>query len=209
MIEAIPGMSGFSIYRWRMVLIILFALLMALGVSYLISTLAKRSRKYKKIGTLIVTGICIAIVITSPLLLNTLDNEIQYSDAFTPKEYFYFDSDIALFNYMSENIAYDSKIYTDREHKSYAYHSEASSIYLPYYKFGYLMPKMFTEPGTTLNTDYLIYPKERFFRVGLWVTTGPESRELVEATETNVNVFNQNIYHYSAIYNNGDSINLH
>lgn len=209
MIEAIPGMGGFSIYRWRMVLIILFALLMALGVSYLISTLAKRSRKYKKTGTMIVTGICIAIVITSPLLLNTMDNEIQYSDAFTPKEYFYFDSDIALFNYMSENIAYDSKIYSDREHRAYAYHSGTSSIYLPYYKFGYLIPEMFTERGATLNTDYLIYPKERFFRVGLWVTTGSDTRELVEATGDNAIVFNQNIYQYSSIYNNGDSINLH
>ena len=208
MIEAIPGMSGLSIYRWRMVLIILFALLMALGITYLISTLAKRSSNYKKMGTWIATGICTVIVITSPLLLNTMDQEIQYSDAFTPKEYFYFDSDIALFNYMSKNIASDSKIYSDREHTKWAYHGGSSSIYFSYYQFRYSMMEMFTEPESTLNTDYLIYPKERFYRVGLWISTGPKTRELVEATDANVNVLNQNIYSYSSVYNNGESINL-
>lgn len=207
--DVLPGATGLGTYRWKMVFIIVFALIMALGISYIVSTMGKNKAKHKKIGTFIVMVLCLSIVITSPLLLNSMDNEIQYSGIFEPNEYFYFDSDIALFNYMSENIALDSKIYSDREHTKWAYHSGTSSIYLPYYQFKYSMVNMFTEPESQLNTDYLIYPKERFYRVGLWLLTGSDSRELIKASDETINILSQNVYSYSSVYNNGDSINFY
>lgn len=207
MLNLIPGMSGLGIYRWRMVLIIFFALLMALGAAYFITTMANRHPNKKRLGTAVMLVVCICIAVTSPVLLNSWDNDVQYTDAFTPKEYFYVDSDLSLFNYMSENIESGSTIYSDREHTKYSYHDSTSSIYYPYYSFSYQMMPMFEEIGAEINTQYLIFPEAKYQRTGIWILIGPESRALVTESKETTDIFNTNTYRYSTIYNNGDTMN--
>lgn len=212
--DIIPITGQLNMYRWRMVFLPFFAIVMGMGVLAFINIVSATQDNLKKLGTIIVIVLCSILVITSPLLIYSYDNQLQYSsDQFTPNEYFFVDSDIALFTYIGTTIALDSTIYTDREHTKYSYLSKTPSIYLPYYKFSYAIESLFLNSDSSIHSQYLIYPEAKYNRAGIWVLTANNEydeikRILMKKSAEHTNNFTKNSYSYYQVYDNGDSINF-
>jgi len=205
--------QAFQLYRFRLILIALFAIIMGFGCLVLLNFIAEQSSR-KKIAVSVVAVLCVILVISSAFLGYSRDNGIFYEvDGLTPIENYFEESDVAMMQNIALFIPSDTSIYTNREYMRYFSTNVGMEAFgQSYYpRYDSMLPT-FTESDADLsNMHYLLFPESRYNRIGLTVydtkSAFVESTyEKITASPETTALFVSNLETHNIIYENGDSI---
>lgn len=218
----VPGIAESSalissmeqIGRFRIVLAPLFAIVMGIGCVVLYNTSIHVSHS-KKTATVLIVILCMALVITSPIIENSKDSDV-FSDSIFGLEMNYFDTtDIQMLNMVQTNVRSGSNIYSDfisgRYLPSSTSYSYTNQSFYSYSKYG--MNDLFHLQGHLIPEDvYIMFRSDRFqSEVGILIATsrGAYSTKTERITANDIDLvstYNSNTYRTDMLYNNGASI---
>ncbi|WP_042699472.1 hypothetical protein [Methanocorpusculum bavaricum] len=211
-IDIFPTVTqAFQLYRFRLILIAPFAIIMGFGCITLLNFIAEHTSR-TKIVTSVVAVLCIILVISSAFLGYSRDNEIFYEiDGLTPIENYFEESDVALFQNIALFIPSGTLIHTNREYPRYYFSNAGIQKYgQSYYRFNSMLPT-FTERDPEISSmHYVLFPKSRYDRIGLKIynTKGAfveSTYEKITASPETTALFENNMRYYKLFYDNGDS----
>lgn len=213
-IDIFPTLTqAFQLYRFRLILIAPFAIIMGFGCIALLNFITEYTSR-KRISISVVAVLCVILVISSAFLGYSRDNEIFYEvDGLTPIENYFEESDVALMENVALFIPSGTSIYTNREYMRYFSTNAGMQEYgQSYYHRPTGMLEIFTKSDADLsNMLYVLFPESRYKRLGLTIYI--KNSEFVEASYQKVTVspetttlLTSNLKTYNTIYENGDSI---
>ena len=188
--------DAFQIYRFRYLLTIFFSIIMGVGCVVFYNLFSKSTKSWK-LGVVLVIALCLGLVITSPILGYSRDNEVFYQYDFLDQYEEYFDDgDMAAFSFADDYVI--NTVYSDREHYSYI-----SRLNLIPGGSSHHMIEMFTEYGYhNQNLKTILYPYAKANRDDIRFWNGMSTTEGV-STEVGTNppeIFEENIYNYNKVY---------
>lgn len=196
-----------QVTRIRFVLAPFFAIAMAFGCIVLANMVSK-NRKKSALAITIVIVLCLAFVISSPILTNTRDSNVFENTSISQK-FYYNDNDLSMFHTISNYVPLGSSYYSDTPVERYFPHSANYGVFdLSYYYSMIGMSKFFTEDQTLPTDRYIIYREFIYYKSGLSLTdTKTEGgARTYESSGATIQTFRENIYSTNEIYRNGYSI---
>lgn len=210
----VPGIAEVSstlidslqLLRFRLVMAPIFAIIMAVGCVYLYNILYRHSSR-KIICRGIIICLCLLLVISSVFFGYSRDNEIFYNDIFEPKEFYYNTSDLSILLYIGNYVESESSFYAPRGYLNYY---PSNSVFEKYGQAYYESEIGILPVFTTLNTDtkdimYLIFPYQKYERIGLILTGADQKHYQIPADPEITAIFKNNMYSHNIIFENGNS----
>ena len=195
--DVFPIFSGaFQIYRFRFVPTIFFSIVMGSGLAILLNLHTKKRKL--KIGRIVVVILCIGLIITSPFLGYSRDNEIFHqSDILVPYDEYFDESDMIMFKFVETYS--DEVVYSERDYALYIIKSKITSR-----GGNYNLLKMFsTNNYTNERIKTILHPlptedrDEMRYSEGDFISTEPLFKSI---KEYNPKIFMKNIHKYNKIY---------
>ncbi len=198
--------QSFQIYRFRFVLSLFFAIIMALGCLVLLNI--STNRKKKIVAYISVITLCLILVTSSGFIEHSKSNDVFHGILGEYNEPYLENEDVAVFDYLVTSVPYRdsaSKFYSDYDHARYpsVYGSEN-----PFVSTSYQTYQLFTNPSANTNSiKYILLPYERYQTIGIRANDGyNEYTEgigyVVSSHDVDTKPFNNNIYMYNIIYEN-------
>ena len=198
--------QSFQIYRFRFVLSLFFAIIMALGCLVLLNI--STNRKKKIVAYISVITICLILVTSSGFIEHSKSNDVfhgilgEYNEPYLEK------GDTFSFYYLIHSVPYhDSKsiLYSDYDHARYptTYGDEN-----PFVSTSYHIYQLFTNPSFNSNSmKYILLPYKKYQTIGLSVNNGYNEYmegegHIVNHYDKMTKPFYKNIYRHNQIYEN-------
>ena len=213
--EVFPSLTqAMQLQRFRLVWAALFALAMGLGCIILFNMLTSIT-KNKLIVLSVIIILCMAFVISSPILGYSKDNEIFYNnDVLSAREFYISETDVAAYDILISTLDSGTKVYTSHEWLGYTGTINLQKyLGVPYVETSHNMADVFTNATNRMSeNEYILFNEGRYKRLNLEVL--PVSNDythvqreyvLIEPTEENTNAFNRYTYYDKLIYVNGNN----
>lgn len=214
-IDIFPTVTqAFQLYRFRLILIAPFAIIMGFGCIALLNFITEHMSR-NKIATSVVAVLCVILVISSAFLGYSRDNEIFYDiDGLTPIENYFGESDVAMMQNIALFIPSGTSIHTNREYMRYfSTNAGMQAFGQSYYpRYDSMLPILTEMDANMRDIHYVLFPESRYNRIGLVVIykrntefVEGESKLFTASPETTI-IITSNLKTYNRIYENGDSI---
>lgn len=194
--------DSFQVYRFRFLLPLFFAVIMAIGCLVLLNIPTGRRRKVVAQTTVII--FCLFMIISSAFMS---DSRIQADPYLT-------DGNMATFNYFQDTISTGctNRLYSDYEHVRYV--DNYLNTDSPFSAASYHIYQIFMNPSENMKgISYLLIPYEKYTRCGITVFNGynqyAEADDYLVTYEDTFATYSANTYHYNIVYeNNQDRLHL-
>jgi len=196
-----------QVTRIRFVLAPFFAIAMAFGCIVLANMVSKNGKK-SALAITIVIVLCLAFVISSPILTNTRDSNV-FDNTSISQKFYYSDNDLSMFHTISNYVPLGSSYYSDYSAVRYLPNiADYAMFNLPYFYWLEGMSKFFTGDQSLPTDMYIIYREDLYYKSGLLLPDrkGDGGSRVYEPTEESIQMFMGNVYHTNEIYRNGNSV---
>ena len=203
-LDVFPALcQSFQIYRFRFVLSLFFAIMMAIGCVVLLNFSTEKKKKI--ITTMPIIILCIIIITSSAFIANSRTNEVFCGILGGYNEPHLNDETVSLFELMINVVPYHdstSKLYSDYESARYP------SIYgnvNPFVLTSYHIYQLFTELESAKGMTYVLLPYDKYEKYGLSIANGyteylEADRDTFHSTNEATRIFEENIYNHNIIY---------
>lgn len=211
-VNSLPVFSSLHVYRWRGILAVVFAVVMALGLLALSSEIQHRI-KWKYTGACISGLICILLLL-SPCMAYAADNDVFKLSGLdiihkTPNnaanEHFD-DMDMAMFTTFTDRLPTEDTYTMENEGRRYM------RTYVATDSSGLSITPLFTE-NLVDNTDSQTYNtvlfREKYFIERGFKYAAGSHYETIDANEDTLSTFANNLRQHHAIYRNGGGVVYH
>lgn len=196
-----------QVTRIRFVLAPFFAISMAFGCIILANMIGKNGKK-SALAISVVIVLCLAFVISSPILTNTRDSNVFENTSISQK-FYYNDNDLSMFHTISNYVPLGSSYYSDTPVERYFPHSANYGVFdLSYYYSLTGMSNFFIGDQLLPIDTYIIYREKLYYKSGLTLTDtkGDGGSRTYLPTVESLDTFRKNLFSTNEIYRNGDSI---
>ena len=198
--------QSFQIHRFRFVLSLFFAIIMAVGCIVMLNISTNKRKKCLSYISVII--LCTILITSSGFIEHSKNNEVfqgvigEYNEPYLEK------GDILTFDYLIHSVpSHDSKsiLYSDYDHARYP------TIYgdeNPFASTSYQMYQLFINPSFNSNSmKYILLPHKKYHTIGISVNNGyteytEREIHIVNPRDTVTKPFYKNIYKHNQIYEN-------
>jgi len=205
-VDLFPTISdSFQIYRFRIVLSMFFAIMMAIGFSVMLNI--SKTKAKKNLMLLLTIGLCIILIISSPIVSGTESNDVFCGISNTYTERYYVESDVILLQKLTEIIPFKketSNLYTTGNYEAYFTKGITNN---PFRVASIDTRQLFInhEMVADDNMNYILFRHEKYNQHGLTMGAGIGQyieRELVFISQKTYDkkIFDKNINKYNSIY---------
>lgn len=215
----LPGIADISTYivtsleieRIRDILSPLFAIISAIGCVVIIYSVDKLIQLKSKIsiGKVGVIFLCIILVISTPILIQSRDTPIFSSNSGLYDNTYFYSSDLSMFNTINTYLHSGAMITSDYYSERYVpYKAEYGRLNIKYYLLGNSI-QYFFENTSTLSDHYdlgtyIIFREKSYVDGGLVIRSlENDERIKIYNTESSNKYSIKNSYYLNNIYNNG------
>ena len=188
--------------RVRLVLSPIFAVIMAVG-AVVIGNLWNKKHTGKFNGAVVTVILCMLLVVTSPLILESRDSPVFAGTQFG-EVHFFTEQELASFDIVENYLPLSSSVYTDYDTSRYFAAGKAFEKYgYPYYSFRNGADKLYSEDVSVENlVKYVINRNSCYEIYGLGLKDSAGTTVKILSTEENTEQFTENIYPLSLVYTN-------
>ena len=188
--------------RIRLVLSPIFAVIMAVG-AVVIGNLWNKKHTGKFNGAVVTVILCMLLVVTSPLILESRDSPVFAGTQFG-EVHFFTEQELASFDIVENYLPLSSSVYTDYDTSRYFAAGKAFEKYgYPYYSFRNGADKLYSEDVSVENlVKYVINRNSCYEIYGLGLKDSAGTTIKILSTEENTEQFTENTYPLSLVYTN-------
>lgn len=196
-----------QVTRIRFIIAPFFAIVMAFGC-IILANMINNNGKRSALAITVVVALCLAFVISSPILTHTRDSN-AFDNTSISEILYYNDNDLAMFHTISNYVPLGSTYYADTPLERYFPSNANYGIFdLPYYSSLAGMSHFFMGTQSLPTDRYIIFREKLYCKFGLTLTDtkGDGGARTYVPMEESLEMFKKNLYPSNDIYRNGDSI---
>ena len=188
--------------RIRLVLSPIFAVIMAVG-AVVVGNLWNKKYTGKFNGAVVTVILCMLLVVTSPLILESRDSPVFAGTQFG-EVHFFTEQELSSFDIVEHYLPLSSSIYTDYDTSRYFATGKAFEKYgYSYYSFRNGADKLYSEDvSVESQVKYVINRNGCYEIYGLGVRDSAGTTVKILPTEENTKQFTENTYLLSLVYTN-------
>ena len=201
--------SDFMLNRLRLVMSPVYAVIMAVGCLVIANLLSSRKPRGSSKGIAVVTVLCIALVVASPVLAESRDSTVFDGWMIADTDYFT-ESELTALAAIKLYVPSSSSFYSDEKVTNYYPRTDGYSKYgMTFFIFKNSGNMMYQkEINIQEHVQYVFVRDGQYAKKNLYYKDSG-GRVAVYPTAENTQMFNTNSFSLNAVYSNGLNILLH